>query len=418
MGSLSLPAGRGGPPCGAAAGGAGDRQECRRRLHRPRHRMPGPRAKPGRKEATPAGERLRPTLRAAGVPVSPAGREDDRNHRAHPFVTSANRSPSAGAPAARGAFMVPSTISGRPGGLGAPPGAGAKYRLCARLGRGGQAEVFLALASGPRGFRKLVALKRLHAAAAEQPELVAMLLDEARLAARLNHPNVVHTYEVDADGDACFIAMEFLEGQSLGRARARDGARAFGPATWAKVAADALAGLHYAHELCDFDGQRLNVVHRDVSPHNIFVTYEGVGQARRLRHRQDGAQPRAHRGRHHQGQDRLHGARAGARAGRPAGRRLFDGRRALGNARRPPALRGRALQGAAPRAPRPNPSEGRVGGGVAVWIRFFRHSAPFPSGTEGAQGSMPWPTPASRADARWRPAERSTRMPGQPWSLT
>ncbi|MCU0682628.1 MAG: protein kinase [Polyangiaceae bacterium] len=153
--------------------------------------------------------------------------------------------------------------------------AGDKYRLCSRLGGGGQAEVYLALASGPLGFSKLVVLKKLRPEMLEQPELVSMFMDEARLAARLNHPNIVHTYEVGA-GDDYFIAMEYLEGQSLSRLRNSPEAPSLSPATWARVAADALGGLHYAHELCDFDGSPLGIVHRDVSPQNIFVTYDGV----------------------------------------------------------------------------------------------------------------------------------------------
>ncbi len=117
-------------------------------------------------------------------------------------------------------------------------------------------------------------IKRLRREMLEQPELVSMFMDEARLAARLNHPNIVRTYEVGADVDH-FIAMEFLEGQPLNRLRHGRG-EPLGPAAWARIIADALAGLHHAHELRDFGGQPLDVVHRDVSPHNIFVTYEGV----------------------------------------------------------------------------------------------------------------------------------------------
>jgi serine/threonine protein kinase len=160
-----------------------------------------------------------------------------------------------------------------------PPPAGEpapveKYRLCARLGGGGQADVFLALASGPIGFNKLVVIKRLRPEMLEQPAMVAMFLDEARLAARLSHPNVVQTYEV-AEGEAYLIAMEYLEGQPLSRLRQAPAAAAPGPGAWVRIVADALAGLHYAHELCDYDGTPLGIVHRDVSPQNIFVTYEG-----------------------------------------------------------------------------------------------------------------------------------------------
>src|SRR3954469_5269592 len=92
-----------------------------------------------------------------------------------------------------------------------PSGSSAfgKYQLFASLGRGGMADVFLAVSRGPMGFNKLVVIKRLRPALAEEPAFRSMFLDEARLAARLNHPNVVHTYEVGEHGGIYFIAMEY-----------------------------------------------------------------------------------------------------------------------------------------------------------------------------------------------------------------
>ena len=151
-----------------------------------------------------------------------------------------------------------------------------KYRLIAELGHGGMAEVFLAIASGPAGFNKLVVLKQIRDQLADDPEFLAMFLDEARLAARLNHPNVVQTNEVGEDGRRYFIAMEYLEGQPLNRIvqrLAKDGRLTL--PMHVRILIDALAGLHYAHELTDFDGTPLQVVHRDATPHNIFVTYAG-----------------------------------------------------------------------------------------------------------------------------------------------
>jgi serine/threonine-protein kinase len=151
-----------------------------------------------------------------------------------------------------------------------------KYRLIAELGHGGMAEVFLAIASGPAGFNKLVVLKQIRDQLADDPEFLAMFLDEARLAARLNHPNVVQTNEVGEDGRRYFIAMEYLEGQPLNRIvqrLAKDGRLTL--PMHVRILIDALAGLHYAHELADFDGTPLQVVHRDATPHNIFVTYAG-----------------------------------------------------------------------------------------------------------------------------------------------
>lgn len=151
-----------------------------------------------------------------------------------------------------------------------------KYRLLAELGRGGMAEVYLAVSQGPAGFNKLVVLKQLSASLAEDPEFLAMFLDEARLAARLSHPNVVQTNEVGHDGSRYFIAMEYLEGQPVNRVLHRLGREGGFPlGMHLRILADALAGLHHAHELTDYDGTSLDVVHRDATPHNLFITYDG-----------------------------------------------------------------------------------------------------------------------------------------------
>ncbi|HEY2512358.1 MAG TPA: serine/threonine-protein kinase [Polyangiaceae bacterium] len=152
-----------------------------------------------------------------------------------------------------------------------------KYQLFARLGSGGQADVYLAVSRGPMRFDKLVVLKCLKFDVAHQSELVTMFLDEARLAARLNHPNVVQTFEVDQDRGVYFIAMEYLEGQPLSRVLRAPGIReSVTHPMWAYLVAEALTGLHYAHELCDYDGTPLGIVHRDLSPHNLFVGYDGT----------------------------------------------------------------------------------------------------------------------------------------------
>ena len=150
-----------------------------------------------------------------------------------------------------------------------------KYVPIARLGSGGMAEVFLAVARGPVRFNKLAVVKRLRNS--DDPVQVEMFLDEARLAARLNHANIVHTYEVGEAQGKYFIAMEYLEGQSLHAlvARLKVHSTGLSDALVAYVAAQALKGLHFAHELRDFDGTPLGVVHRDVSPHNLYLTYDG-----------------------------------------------------------------------------------------------------------------------------------------------
>jgi len=160
------------------------------------------------------------------------------------------------------------------GELGAVEAVG-KYRIVLPLGQGGTADVYLAVADGPSGFQKLVVVKVLRRSLASDADFRLMFLSEARLAARLHHPNIVQTNEVIEVDGAPVLVMEYLDGQPLSQVIVRGKQGTFTLAMQLRVLADALAGLHAAHELADFDGTPLGVVHRDVSPHNLFVTLEG-----------------------------------------------------------------------------------------------------------------------------------------------
>jgi eukaryotic-like serine/threonine-protein kinase len=152
------------------------------------------------------------------------------------------------------------------------------YRLVAGLGEGGMARVYLALSRKAAGFSKLVVLKVLRSSTSDDAELRRMFFDEARIAALLNHPNVVQTYEAGEDEGRLFLAMEYLEGKSLSSIL---NARPPGDVpldVQLRIIADVLEGLHYAHELTDVDGTPLHVIHRDVSPQNVLVTYAGVSK--------------------------------------------------------------------------------------------------------------------------------------------
>jgi eukaryotic-like serine/threonine-protein kinase len=151
---------------------------------------------------------------------------------------------------------------------------GPKFKLLVELGRGGMATVYLAVVRGPAGFNKLVVIKCLRPSLAAEPEFLEMFLAEARLAARINHPNVVQTNEVGFDDGFYYIAMEYIEGPTL-EAMVRKAGPGFPLGLHLHIIIQVLAGLHHAHELKDFDGHPVNVVHRDVSPHNIMISYDG-----------------------------------------------------------------------------------------------------------------------------------------------
>jgi serine/threonine-protein kinase len=134
--------------------------------------------------------------------------------------------------------------------------------------------VYLALARNPAGLHKLVVLKELQSAVTADPEFVSMFLDEARLSAKLEHPNIVQTTDVGIDDERFFIAMEYLEGVSL--RRIVDRFVTLPLAMHLHCVKHVLEGLHFAHELRGADGRSLEIVHRDVSPSNVLVTYDGL----------------------------------------------------------------------------------------------------------------------------------------------
>ncbi|MBX2798861.1 MAG: serine/threonine protein kinase [Myxococcales bacterium] len=152
-----------------------------------------------------------------------------------------------------------------------------QYRFLRRIATGGMAELYLGEASGVGGVSKPVALKRMLPAHARDQEFLSMFLEEARLASTLQHPNIVQTYDVIQSSDEYIIVMEYLEGADLQQFRRR--AHAQGVVLrldqTLHVVRSVLSGLHYAHERTRTDGRTQGVVHRDVSPQNIFVTYDG-----------------------------------------------------------------------------------------------------------------------------------------------
>ena len=153
-----------------------------------------------------------------------------------------------------------------------------RYTLCDPLAIGGMAEVFLGRSRGPVGFARTVAVKRLHPHYARDREFATMFADEARLTARLRHPNIVSTLDVLTEDADMYLVMEYEHGESIARIAERIPDRRVPPTIAASIITGVLGGLHAAHEATDPGGAPLHIVHRDVTPQNVMVGIDGVAR--------------------------------------------------------------------------------------------------------------------------------------------
>ncbi len=162
----------------------------------------------------------------------------------------------------------------------APPRQLGRFELVAELASGGMATVYLGRLGGAGGFQRFVAIKRLHSHLANDAEFVDMFLDEARLAARLHHPNVVPILEIGTSDRGYYLVMEYVEGETLARLLnlSHQAGSPVPIQVTVRIFLDVLAGLHAAHELVGDDGRPLDIVHRDVSPQNVLVAAEGTAK--------------------------------------------------------------------------------------------------------------------------------------------
>ncbi|HZJ67244.1 MAG TPA: serine/threonine-protein kinase, partial [Kofleriaceae bacterium] len=152
-----------------------------------------------------------------------------------------------------------------------------KYLLVGEIAIGGMAELFLAVHKGVEGYIKVVVIKRVLPHLSNNPDFIRMFIDEARLTARLEHPNIVRTYEFGEVDGQYFTAMEYLPGEDLGKTLKNLAAsrQAMPIHVATGVASQLCAGLHFAHHFTDIDGHPLNLVHRDINPANVIITYGG-----------------------------------------------------------------------------------------------------------------------------------------------
>jgi serine/threonine protein kinase len=160
------------------------------------------------------------------------------------------------------------------------PASLGRYEVLGAIASGGMATVYLARVTGLAGFEREVALKLTHSHLRDEPDFVTSLMDEARLAGRIRHQNVVSVLDVGVDPAGVFIVMDYVDGDSLARILRvlRKESRTVPLGIALRIVDDTLAGLHAAHELRDAEGNSLELVHRDVTPHNILLAQDGVAR--------------------------------------------------------------------------------------------------------------------------------------------
>ncbi|HYO59424.1 serine/threonine protein kinase [Archangium sp.] len=153
-----------------------------------------------------------------------------------------------------------------------------KYVIKRKLAEGGMAEIYLATSVGPEGFEKEVVIKRVRSFLSSNEDFVQMFITEARLASRLDHANVVQIFGFDKHEDSYYLIMEYVRGCSLWdlRKRCREKGISIPPVLVAHIGAQVAAGLHHAHRLKSADGEPLHLVHRDVTPHNVLLSFDGA----------------------------------------------------------------------------------------------------------------------------------------------
>jgi TonB family protein len=202
------------------------------------------------------------------VPIKPAPRPQPV---APVGVMSGDRAPVDMASTQRISIVMPDEPGSQPG---EPFG---QYSLLEKIAVGGMAEVWKARMRGVEGFQKMVAIKKILAHMSENSEFIGMFIDEAKLAAQLSHPNIVHIYDLGKINRSYYIAMEYVEGKDL-RSLLNAGRRRAFPLPMGLallIGARLASALDYAHRKRDFEGRELGLVHRDVSPQNVLISYDG-----------------------------------------------------------------------------------------------------------------------------------------------